>query len=209
MKLSFKRLGERISSAVMYGEESRRKFLSLPPPGQKKVLGLITEYISQLKNGKLSAKEAYDSIQEICTFLGTDHPFDLCTRRQFTKYLGYNHVFQLVYSWTFEKITLPLKEFSASLLDRQKKLFYYRDELLWIYFELSTREEEQDFSERKRLIEKLLSEKQYDDLEETIVSFETTYGIEESLYAIVGSAEREDQVKGIFNAVVTTYSQKE
>ncbi|GHV27137.1 hypothetical protein FACS1894176_08740 [Bacteroidia bacterium] len=208
MILNYKELGARVFLALELGEESKRKFLSLLPPGQRKVLCMLTEYISRLKNEKLSTSEAYDSVQEICTFLGTDHPFDLCTRKKFEKYLGYHHVFSLTYSWSFEMITLSLKRFSAELIKRQKKLSSYRDELSWLLIGF-TAEQKVAFWEQKKLMEKQLSEKQYSDLKATIIAFEKEYiyALPESLYASVESAEEKNTIKGIFNAVVTTYSQ--
>ncbi|MDR2540553.1 MAG: hypothetical protein LBD11_01925 [Candidatus Peribacteria bacterium] len=208
MILNYKDLGSRVFLALELGEESERKFFSLPPPGQRKVLCMLTEYISRMKNEKLSTSEAYDSVQEICTFMETGHPFDLCTKKKFEKYLGYHHVFVLVYSWSFEMITLSLKRFSAEFVKRQKKIFSYRDKLLQLFISFSA-EQKVAFWEQKKLMEKQLSEKQYSDLKATIIAFEEEYiyVLPESLYASVESADGKDTIKGIFNAVVTTYSQ--
>ncbi|MDR0608172.1 MAG: hypothetical protein LBG52_07745 [Candidatus Peribacteria bacterium] len=204
-KCSFKELGSRVFLAWGLGKESEQNFFSLSPPEQGKVLGLLTEYISRQKNARLSTSEAYERIHEVCSILATEHPFSYCSRKCFEKYLGYNHCFQLVYSWAFEKITLSWEKFSVALTERQTRLFDYQKELLLWYCNFSA-EGKTSFIKQKRLIEKQLFERNYADLKITIVSFEQVYDLTESLYAIVDSVDETDQIKGMFNAIVSTYS---
>ncbi|MDR0282019.1 MAG: hypothetical protein LBI53_01485 [Candidatus Peribacteria bacterium] len=209
-KLNLNKLGKRVFYAWELGKESERKFNILPQPQQKEIVVQITDYISAMKNEKLSIDKAHGGVQKICDLLGTSHPFDVCTHNKFLKYLGYNHVFNLVYNWTFNKITISLgKEFSVKLTEQQEKLSAYRNELSQIYFNFLNDDQKQNFWNQKKLIKKHLSNKKYIDLKATIVAFEETYGLKESLYSIIESTDDEDIRKGIFNAVVTTYAQVE
>jgi hypothetical protein len=215
-KLSYEKLGKRVFLSMELGEKSEQQFNLLSLPQQEEVLGIITEYLSKIKYGNLSLREAKEFVQNICKILQTVNPFNFkecATRRNFAKYLGYSHVFSLVYGWSFDKIRLSIvdKRFSAGLIKRQKKLLAYQRSLSWCVFNLSDEERER-FRKSKELIEKKLSEMKYDDLKETIVAFEEKYKLEESLYAIVESTDVEstdetDQITGMFNAVVTTFSQ--
>ena len=202
-KLNYRNLGRRVLHVLQIGEESETKFLSLPSTKQNEVLRTLTEYCSKRKNDNLTKREARLYIQKISDILKVGNPLDICTRDVFTKFLGYDHVFELTYWWAFEKVTLSLEGlFSVELYERQKKLANYLKELSG-----KGVRRKKIFLRQKALIEQLLSERMYPDLKTTIMDFEKEYRLTESLYTIVKTTDEEDQVKGIFNAVVMTIFQ--
>jgi len=207
--VSYFTLGKTVKDCLKWKEDVDAKFSNLSELEKANIFGFIIQYISLLvqnKNAPLS--EMWRIVNALAYELEIINPLGFHTRWKREKYLGIDHIANLTYLNLIKHFSLE-KHFSKAQLDIVfDEEIYFRQIRLQGYFDtLQKKLSNKDESEAIEYIETLLKEKRFSELRMAIEELEERVSMDETLLQKrLMADDDEDQVNGIFNAVVSTFS---
>lgn len=214
-RLTPKQLGELTVGCLSWYQEASLGFVELAS-AKKTRFGMLTIKYVDLAMGKSPPlDEAYNIVEQISDILGMPNPFEVfCTRKVWDKFLGYRHVANLTFLSVGNQHTKLADFFSAkklnkvfdeALCQRQIELFNYLNELKVTC---------PNPTPKSLLIPSMvefLFEKNYSRLTQLVQQAEIYLRLEHQLFSsrFMDVEKMDDQIEGVFNALVATYLQLE
>lgn len=207
--VSYFTLGKTVKDCLKWKEDVDARFSNLSELEKANIFGFIIQYISLLvqnKNAPLS--EMWRMAQLIAYEFEICNPLGFHTRWTRGKYLGIDHIANLTYLNLIKFFNLE-KHFSKTQLETIfDEEIYFRQIRLQGYFDMLQKKlSDKDESEAIEYIETLLKEKRFSELRMAIEELEERVSMDETLLQEKFMANNDDdQVNGIFNAVIRTFS---
>lgn len=208
-KISPHELGSRCYACVEWQQEANNTFVYLSPQDKALIHGHMIKYVSLAMGKSPSLKEANDIVCQISGILQVANPFEtFCTRRTWDKYLGYRHVANLSFLPMIDK-HFPLNQFYKEGLEKVfDPLIYLRQQRLLEYTkELNEKKQQANFSFILPNISKRIFVQQLEETKNLIEQAESTLRLSSRIFSpyFMDLNTPEDQVSGMFNALVNSW----